>query len=126
MHQVSGDEINRYFVSEKMFERKEDFPYNVSPLAFMDYDEANIIKKIGSLGWIAPVGLDANSTNCIMNSYANQVHIEKLGFHPYVFEIAGMVRSGVMGRQEGYEKIYKILDDKEAVACVKIKLGLVP
>jgi hypothetical protein len=32
--------------------------------------------------------------------------MNKYGFHPYVWEIANMVREGVMTREDGYLKIY--------------------
>ncbi|MFA5118298.1 MAG: hypothetical protein WC695_05540 [Candidatus Omnitrophota bacterium] len=123
MHQVAGDELNRYFLNEEQFARNEDFPYNVSPLAFMEYNETKIIEKIKTLGWIFPEGLDSNSTNCVMNSYANLVHIERFGFHPYVYEIAGMVRSGEMGRNEGLEKM-KENANADSVESVKKRLGI--
>jgi len=105
MHDIVGDEINRYFLTEEQFKSCE-FPYNASPLAFMDYSEENILRKIKEFGWIAPNDLDANSTNCLMNAFANEVHIKKHGFHPYAFEIAVMIRAGVMSREDGYKKIY--------------------
>ena len=123
MHGLVGDDINRYFLSDEQF-KSYDFPYNVSPLAFMDYDEQKIIKKIEELGWFLPKGLDSNSTNCLLNTFANNVHIEKHKFHPYVFEIAGMVRSGVMSRDDGVEKIYGNKESTEAINLAKEKLGL--
>ncbi|MBP7507597.1 MAG: hypothetical protein KA807_07245 [Prolixibacteraceae bacterium] len=105
MAEIAGEEINRYFLTDEQFKTKE-FPHNVSPLAFMDYNEEAILHKIKEFGWVAPKDLDTNSTNCLLNSFANEVHIKKHGFHPYVFEIAGMVRSGVMAREEGLKKIY--------------------
>lgn len=110
MEELAGAKINRYFLREEQFKNNDSFPHNVSPLAFMDYNEHTIINKIEELGWISPEKLDSNSTNCLMNIYANQVHIERHGFHPYVFEIAGMVRAGVMSREDGFKKIYN--DDK--------------
>ncbi|MCP4650123.1 MAG: hypothetical protein GY853_08620 [PVC group bacterium] len=105
MADIAGEEINRYFLSEDHFKNKEAFPYNVSPLAFMEYDEHKIVAKIRELGWRSPKDVDKNSTNCLLNSFANHVHIDKYGFHPYAFEIAEMVRSGVMSRELGLEKI---------------------
>ncbi len=123
MEEIAGAEINRYFLSPEQFKSPDIFPYNVSPLAFMDYDEHKIIKKIEELGWVNPEGLDSNSTNCLLNTFANQVHIEKHGFHPYVFEIAGMVRTGVMKRDAGMEKIYGRKESLEAINFAKAKLG---
>jgi 3'-phosphoadenosine 5'-phosphosulfate sulfotransferase (PAPS reductase)/FAD synthetase len=105
MAEIAGSDINNYFLNDDDFETI-NFPYNISPLAFMDYDEKAIINKIKELGWSIPQGLDSNSTNCLLNTFANQVHIEKYGFHPYAFEIAGMVRTGIMPREEGLRKIY--------------------
>ncbi len=124
MHQIAGDEIDRYFLSEEQFKNAELFPYNASPLAFMDYDEEKIIKKIQELGWVMPKGLDANSTNCLLNTFANEVHIKKYNFHPYVFEIAGMVRDGVMSRAEGFEKIYESKENPLLMDLAKSKLGI--
>jgi hypothetical protein len=124
MHAVVGDEINRYFLTEEQFGKYHDFPYNVSPLAFMDYDEHAIIKKIEELGWSIPKGLDSNSTNCLLNTFANRVHIDKYNFHPYVLEIAGMVRDGVMDRAEGMEKIYGKGDEEKPIKDAKIRLGI--
>ncbi len=122
MHDVVGDEINHYFLTDEQF-KSYDFPYNVSPLAFMDYDEHKIIEKIGELGWVFPKGLDLNSTNCLLNTFANKVHIEKFGFHPYVFEIASMVRSGIISRKEGLNK-FEVNEDKSTRELVMKKLKI--
>ncbi len=111
MVEAAGEEVNAYFLTDEQFKQKEKFPYNVSPLAFMDYDEEKIIDKIKELGWVAPVDVDGNSTNCLLNSLANKVHIDKYSFHPYAFEIAEMVRSGVMTREYGIEKLTEAGND---------------
>lgn len=103
---IAGNEVNSYFLGEEHFAMTERFPYNVHPLAFLDYNEERIIKEIGEIGWKAPDDTDSNSTNCLLNAFANDVHLKRFKFHPYVWEIANMVRAGVMGREEGYEKIY--------------------
>jgi hypothetical protein len=64
MYNIAGEAIHRYFLTEDQF-KMLDFSYNVSPLAFMDYDEHKIIQKIQEVGWVNPEGLDANSTNCL-------------------------------------------------------------
>ncbi len=123
MEELTGAKINRYFLSDTDF-KTHNFPFNVSPLAFMDYDEHEIIKKIEELGWVNPEGLDSNSTNCLLNTFSNQVHIEKHKFHPYAFEIAGMVRTGVLQREEGIEKIYGNKESVVAINQAKAKLGI--
>jgi len=124
MHDVVGDEINRYFLTETQI-KNCDFPYNASPLAFTVYNEENILAVIKKFGWISPKDLDQNSTNCLLNSFANMIHKDKFHFHPYVFEIAKMVRESFMERQAGLEKIEQF-EDPGTVAAIKEKLNLLP
>jgi hypothetical protein len=46
-----------------------------------------------------------NSTNCLLNSYANSIHIRDYGYNPYSLEIANLVREGFLSREEGLEKL---------------------
>jgi tRNA(Ile)-lysidine synthase TilS/MesJ len=116
--------LERYFLPESYYQDFEDrFPINIHPLAFFDYDEKNIMKDLNSLGWRHPTNTDTNSTNCLLNAFANERHIERHRFHPYVWEIANMVRQGVMTREEGMEKIYSPQDPGQ-VAYAREKLGL--
>ena len=113
-----------YFIPESYYERfKESFPTNIHPLAFFDYDEEAIKKTLYALGWKDPADTDTNSTNCLLNAFANYRHIERLQFHPYVWEIANMVRQGVVDRTEGIEKIYSD-QNPDMVAYAKQRLGL--
>jgi hypothetical protein len=99
--------IKRYFIPERYYEVCQDrFPHNIYPLAFFDYDEEQITSQLNGLGWQEPKDTDTNSTNCLLNAFANHCHIQRHRFHPYVWEIANMVRQGVMNRDEGIEKIY--------------------
>jgi len=123
MMEIAGQGINRCFIAEEQFTHPERFPYNASPLAFLDYNEHEVLATIKKLGWKSPNKLDANSTNCLLNSFANQKHVEKYGFHPYAFEIAGLVRIGVMTRDEGMSKLDEMVNDS-TVSFVKDKLGL--
>ena len=102
---IAGDAITPYFVSDEQFTQPEKFPWNIHPLAFLEYDEEKLITRNKELGWEKPNDTDLNSTNCLLNAFANQVHRKKYGFHPYVWEIANMVRAGIMNRPEGLAKI---------------------
>lgn len=116
--------MNAYMIPDSYYETyKERFPTNVHPLAFFDYDEEYIKTELESIGWVTPTDTDTNSTNCLLNAFANQCHLERHRFHPYVWEIANMVRQGVMTRQEGIEKIYNPQDSKQ-VDYARRKLGL--
>jgi hypothetical protein len=116
--------FNSYLIPSAYYDLyKESFPYNIHPLAFFDYDEEKIRKELEVIGWRLPTNTDTNSTNCLLNAFANHCHLEHHKFHPYVWEIANMVRQGIMTRQEGIEKIY-VPQNSEQVAYARKKLGL--
>jgi hypothetical protein len=125
IYAIAGAAIRPYFLEEDHFHTARPFPVNVSPLAFLDYDEDRILEKVRSLGWVAPGEVDANSTNCLLNSLANGVHAERHGFHPYAFELAKLVREGCLDRGKALEKLDKS-GEQEVVAAVRKTLGLVP
>jgi tRNA(Ile)-lysidine synthase TilS/MesJ len=131
LREVMGDALKSFVLQERDLElldgRKETAVansfYNVHPLAFLDYDEERIVGEIESLGWRPPEDTDANSTNCLLNGFANQVHMEKYGFHPYAFEVANLVRDGFMTRDFGLKKLGAPADSK-VTGYVKRKLGI--
>ena len=99
------DELRPFFLSDDDLKiDKKQWPVNIHPLAFMRYHEGDIIKTIQPLGWVMPMDTDPNSSNCTLNALANYLHREKFGFHPYAWEIAGIIRSGSMDRDEGVRK----------------------
>jgi tRNA(Ile)-lysidine synthase TilS/MesJ len=100
-----GEAIKPYFLEEKHFEDTENFPYSINPLAFSEYNEATIFEIAQSYGWTKPEDTDANSTNCLLNGLANEIHLQQHGFHPYAFEVAGLIRAGCMTREEGLERL---------------------
>jgi hypothetical protein len=120
---VAGEEVESWFLREEHFADAARFPTNVHPLAWEHYDEREIVAEIGALGWRAPDDTDPNSTNCLLNAFANEVHVGRYRFHPYVWEIANMVREGIMGREEGLAK-FAAAPPPEAVDSVRRKLGL--
>jgi hypothetical protein len=116
--------MDAYMIPESYYETcKDRFPYNIHPLAFFNYDEEHIKGELKSVGWKLPTNTDTNSTNCLLNAFANHCHLERHKFHPYVWEIANMVRQGVMTRQEGIEKIYSP-QSTDQVRFAQNKLGL--
>jgi tRNA(Ile)-lysidine synthase TilS/MesJ len=123
LYEIVGDKIRPYFLEDKHFSEGYNFPHNISPLAFLDYDEEKILAKMKSLGWKRPEHIDANSTNCLLNSFANVVHKKAHGFHPYAFEMAKLVREGYMEREVALEKITQA-EDPQTVEQSKKKLAL--
>jgi len=120
---IAGDTVLPYFVTDEQFAQKELFPWNIHPLAFLHYDEQAITERIHRFGWERPNDTDPNSSNCTLNAFANQVHRTRYDFHPYVWEIANMVRTGVMSREEGIEKI-EPPENTEMVFYSRNKLGM--
>ncbi len=123
LQKISGHKLSGFFLDEYQFKLAEFFPYLVHPLAIMAYDEEKILERIKELNWKNPQDTDSNSTNCLLNSFANEIHIKQHGFHPYALEIANLVREGYMGREEGLKKISTPFDPK-TVRYVKEKLKI--
>jgi hypothetical protein len=91
LQEIAGDAVRAYFPDEKHYADPERFPYNVHPLAWESYNEASVVNEIKKHGWVPPDDTDSNSTNCLLNAFANDVHIKRYGFHPYVWEIGRKV-----------------------------------
>jgi len=100
-----SEDLSSYFLTdEDMNIDKDKWPVNIHPLAYIDYHEDTILKEISSWGWEKPSDTDPNSSNCTLNALANHLHRERFHFHPYAWEIAGIVRAGGLKREEGIEK----------------------
>ena len=117
-----GDKLSSFFLDEYHF-TIDNFPIFIHPLAFLDYNEENILNSIEEIGWLNPKDTDANSTNCLLNGFANETHIKQYGFHPYTFETSGLVREGYMTREEGLKRL-SIPPDPKIIDDVKKKLGV--
>jgi hypothetical protein len=92
-------------------------------LAFLKYNEEAIYKNIARFGWKQPQDTDANSTNCLLNSFANIVHKQRLGFHPYALENANLVREGYLGRDTAISRLNQP-ENPKVIAMVREKLSL--
>ncbi len=123
LYEHVGEEIKPYFLEEPHFKEKDKFPYSINPLAFSDYDEESIYDIAESYGWAKPDDTDANSTNCLLNGLANEIHIQQHGFHPYAFEISGLIREGCMTRDEGFQRLAADPDPK-IIEYVKERLEI--
>jgi hypothetical protein len=125
LQRIAGDAVRPYFLEEEHYERPERFPYNIAPFAFLEYDEGEVYEYVQSLGWVRPKDTDANSTNCLLNSYGIIVHQEQSHFHPYVAEMAGLVREGRMTREEALARIAE-RPNQNVVNFVTERLGVAP
>lgn len=109
-----GSDVDPYFLEERHFLREDRMPHVVNPLAFLAYSEKTIYEEIARYGWLPPKDTDSNSSNCLLNGFAVMLHREQHGFHPYAFEIAGLVRQGCMTREEGMARLAAPVDQKTA------------
>lgn len=101
-----GAEFKKYFIDPDWLKTQEaHIPAHVYPLVFSRYNEDELLGVIKKLGWKKPKDTDMNSTNCLLNSYANFVHTRDYGFNPYSMEIASLVRQGLLSREEGLYKL---------------------
>jgi tRNA(Ile)-lysidine synthase TilS/MesJ len=123
LERAAGADIASFFLSERHFEQGQYFPHNINPLAFLEYDEAAIHEKIRKFGWQKPDDTDPNSTNCLLNAYANARHIEQFGYNPYTFELAKLVREGALEREDALDRLNGA-QNAEAVELVKRRLGI--
>ncbi len=123
LYRIAGKDIQPYFLEEKHFGGAYRFPCYVHPLAFLGYREEAVYDNIARLGWKAPADTDANSTNCLLNSFANVVHKHRLGFHPYALEMANLVREGYLDRNTALSRLEQP-EDPAIVSLVREKLAL--
>ena len=121
---IIGDDLHPYMLDEATLEAAEVLPTNVSPLAFFPYDEDNIHKEIATLGWQPPKDTDANSSNCLLNSFANLIHMRQFKFHPYALELSGLVRRGVLEREDAIERTSGTEEVDQTLATVEQRLGI--
>ncbi len=116
LSRVMGDDLAPYILDRTHLdvlgsaEGEEYGFYNAHPLAFLEYDEEKIMHSINRLGWEAPKDTDPNSSNCLLNTFANQVHLDRYGFHPYAMENAGLVRDGCLDREEALGRLDTPMD----------------
>jgi len=125
LEKAVGKEVQTYFSDDQNLKENGNyiFPYNINPLAFLQYDEGKIYQRIRELGWQPPKDTDPNSTNCLLNAFANQVHIEKHHYNPYAMEMAELVREGILSKEEVLRRTDESMDSR-IIENVKIKLGI--
>lgn len=101
MERLAGESLAAYFPDPAA----KTFPCLVHPAAFSGYGEKTVYRTIAALGWKRPSGLDANSTNCLLNSFNVAEHEERHGFNPYAYEVSRLVREGYLTRAEGLRRL---------------------
>jgi tRNA(Ile)-lysidine synthase TilS/MesJ len=95
----------------------------IHPFLVWDYDKPAFKKECIRLGWIDPDLKDHNSSNCLLNAFAIQNHLDKYHIHSYAYDIAALVRQGIMKRDDAVEKL-KVNTDDPSIAEVQRELKL--
>lgn len=117
-----GNEYETLFLSDEILEEhKDEMPALYYPFWDEEYDEDIINTTIKGLGWDKPKGIDMNSTNCLLNSYAINNHMKTYGFHPYALELSQLIRTGSLTREEAMKRIL-VIEDNDTIKYVEKKL----
>ena len=121
LQKIGIDDKDELFLLKKavLANLGENVPSILHPLCLWDYNEDIILETLLEIGWEPPGINDSNSTNCTLNSFACYNHLKKYGFHPYTLDIAGLVRSGEIPREEGFEKITQELSQPLIMEAAK-------
>ena len=77
----------------------------IHPYLVWGYNKQKIREECIKLGWIEPELKDPNSSNCLLNAFAIQNHLNKYHIHPYAHDLSTLVREGYMKREEAMKKI---------------------
>jgi len=95
----------------------------IHPFLVWDYDKPKFKQECLNLGWIDPEINDPNSSNCLLNAFAIKNHYDKYRIHSYAFDMAALVRQGLMNREEALNKLTVHVSDG-AIKDVRRKLNL--
>ncbi len=95
----------------------------IHPFLVWDYDKPAFKKECLELGWTEPDLKDHNSSNCLLNAFAIQNHLDKYHIHPYAYDLAALVRQENMNREDTLKKLNGTLSES-SIGEVQRKLNL--
>jgi tRNA(Ile)-lysidine synthase TilS/MesJ len=95
----------------------------IHPFLIWEYNKPEFKKECIRLGWIDPDLKDHNSSNCLLNAFAIQNHLEKYHIHSYAYDLAALVRQGNMERDDAMKKL-KVDASDASIEEVQRKLNL--
>jgi len=84
-----------HFWDPMAYPKNTQFPRILAPFHAWRYDQAEIMKKVVELGLISSKkSADPVHSNCLMNWVMMYSDIRNLGYNPYLFEFARLIREG--------------------------------
>ncbi len=106
LREILGTEAEAYFPSDIHTASGDRLPISAHPLAWEQQTQEAIDQEVARIGWRSP-GHDDHHEICLLRAYADEMHVRRHGFHPAVWEVASLVREGILSRSEGYARIYE-------------------
>lgn len=107
LRDLAGPCVDDYFtIKEEVIDKVTEYPFSMNILCLEDISEADIIKKIQTVGWESPKGIDGCSSNCLLNTFNNYIHHQTHGYNPYELELSHLIKKGQLSRDEALSKIY--------------------
>jgi hypothetical protein len=103
--ETQGPWVYDYLMLSAEEYKTSPFPYIISPLSILGYNESDIYRTITKFGWSKPKDVDPNSTNCRLNAFGIVMHQNLYRFHPYDYEMSQLVRLGSLNREVALERV---------------------
>jgi tRNA(Ile)-lysidine synthase TilS/MesJ len=95
----------------------------IHPYLVWGYNKQKIREECKKIGWIEPDLNDRNSSNCLLNAFAIQNHLDKYHIHAYAHDLSSLVRQGYMERGDAMKKINAKLS-KSSIEEIQHRLHL--
>ena len=106
LREYVGPSVDDYYcIRPSVLDQVKSYPFNINLLCLENITEEEIIKNVGTLGWMKPDDVDGCSSNCRLNTLNNYIHFKKFGYSPYELELSHLIRKGQLSRDEALEKI---------------------
>lgn len=125
MQQRFGEPDATKFFGLEGFDDSDRSVFVTNPMLVFDVAEEAVIAALQPLGWVRPSDTGRHSSNCRLNDYGIQIHLDRHKFHPYVMELAEQVRTGLMGREEALDRLAH-RPSRAVLEVIADRLGVAP
>lgn len=123
LRQEAGPFVDNYLsIPEETIAQVQAYPSTINLLCLEDITEAQIIEQVQTMGWCSPSDVDGCSSNCLLNTFNNDIHEKTFGYNPYELELSHLIRKGLMTRDEALQKIQQ--QPKQQLQQIQKLLGI--